>query len=160
MSLRTKLEEEVSHLGFISISALRLLVTPDSVASCLQNILERDSPFFDTVVEKYSKIFALLVVEGVEGNIVEHLTEQVQDGRFPFLREEEVPNLPIGMEKEAVFRSQWKIPPVLEKSTHLDLPPGFIAPFIGRQDIAHGAFGFVYKTRVAEGHLPDYPPVE
>ncbi|MCJ1251624.1 Serine/threonine-protein kinase Nek7 [Trapelia coarctata] len=154
--LHQQLLQEISLRGFVSWSALSILVNEQSVSSCLRT---RGIPAPAATVQEITtsspKLFALLVLVGCEHDILECHDKNISDDVFPISTDLPL-SMKLGRSITSVLEVQWKIPPRFEKFIHLDLPVGFIPPFLEKCEVNHGSFGYVYKVRVGDGHLLDY----
>lgn len=160
MLLREELDQELLRYNFISLSALHKLVHAASIQSCLfESGVTVQPNVLEEITSRSPKLFALLTLQGREYSIEDYHLTGFHDDNFPLLKEEDVPHVGSRDERLSIYRAQWKIPIVLEKSRHLDLPPEFVPPFLEERTVGHGAFGFVSRVRVADGHLPGYSSV-
>lgn len=157
--LREQLLQEISLHGFVSWSALSILVNKQSVSSCLHTRgITVPATIVQEIVTTSSKLFALLVLVEREHDILECLDKKIDDDVFPISSDHPL-SLKLNGNATSVLEVQWKVPPRFEKCRHLDLPVGFIPPFLEMRETNRGSFGYIYKVRVGDGHLPGYSSV-
>ena len=160
MSLRELLEKEINCHNFILLDSLHRLINESNVLKCLHYYdihLQPDN--IQEIIARAPKLFALLVLLGGESRISDYLFKGFGDNCFPILSEEDVPDVGNGQRRQDLYRIQWNIPIILDKSRHLNLPVHFIPPFLDECLVNHGSFGYISKVRVADYHLPGYPSV-
>lgn len=56
---------------------------------------------------------------------------------------------------DALYKQQWKIPPLLTAETHHSFPvEHFVFPFASKPEkISNGSYGVIYGVEIAKGHL-------
>lgn len=158
-SLRESLIQERKDHKFISIGALKRLVTETSVQECLssvENPLEAD--LVTHIVSHCPKIFAILALLGLVHHITKPIIQGLSDRIFPVALNDEPP---IGNEKNRhdFYKTQWDIPPQLDVNRHLKLPHMTKLPFVTREAMDNGSWGLIDKVTISEDHLPEWPSV-
>lgn len=160
MSLHEDLIEERRLHKFISIGALRRLVTESAVRKCLSSVNNQLEPvLISRIVAQCPKLFAILVLLGLERFITEPCLQEHSDSIFPVALNN-VP--PIGNvdDRKKFLRTQWDIPLKFDAERHSEFPSETILPFFkqGIKSIT-GAYGKVKMVKVAEGHLDGWSQV-
>lgn len=160
MTLRDELEGQISRYGFISLSILKTILDRSRIHECLleKGVNIRPSAL-DQISNHHSKLFALLVLSGREQSIEKYLSRELQDDGFPLLTENDLSKIEKEDGRLTISTMQWKIPFILNKHRHLDLPPEYVAPFLEERTVSHGAFGYVSRVRIAECHLRGHDSV-
>ena len=161
MQIKHGLEQDLGSCKFIQLSTLHRLITRESVRAHLDcNRLGLGTAQLQDIATKACRLFAILVLLDRGAAIKECLEKNFLDGRFPVYDKDDIPDID-GVDKQALYDRQWQIPIVLPRSPHLNLPDKFIAPFLpsDERQPRHGSFGFVFKERVASGHLEHHESV-
>ena len=154
--VQAELESELSNAGFISLGVLHKIIGRESISNYfIEYGIEVESKTVSEIETNASKLFSLLVLRERGIRITEYLSVGICDSSFPFQEEADVPLIGTPEERRIIYDWQWKIPPVLEKARHMEFPLEFLPPFTEEQNISHGAFGYVFRVRVACGHLSD-----
>ena len=160
MSLHENLIEERRLREFISIGALKRLVTESAVRKCLSSVNNHLEPvLISRIVVQCPKLFAILVLLGLERFIIGLCLQEFNDSIFPVVLDD-VPPIGNNEDRENFYRTQWDIPPQFDAERHSEFPPQTILPFLkqGIKPIT-GAFGKVTMVKVAEGHLDGWSQV-
>lgn len=161
MDLKQELEQEVKTNKFIQKSALRRLITKESVRTFFHNKdLDLGTVDLQDITSRAPKLFAILVLLGQGEAIKDCLQKGFRDKKFPILKKAHIPN--IGrVNEQGLYERQWEIPDALPRSGDITFPAEFIRPFLGELDTRpqHGSFGYVYKVRVASGYLEEHESV-
>ena len=160
MDLKQRLEREIESHKFIQLKALHDLITEESIQAHL-NVTKPDTQFADLreITSKSPKLFAILVLLGRECTIVEYHSRDFYDRSFPVLKPADIPDIGYPADQQGIYIRQWHIPIVLKRSPHLNLPFEFVPPILEKCDVRNGSFGYVYKVRMADGHVPQYKSV-
>jgi len=156
MTLGTLLVETKTKYGFVPIYKLRELVTQTAV----ENHLERkgvklSTPLISTTITRSRKLIAILILLDLEIHIENVINLGNTDEIFP-VKQGNISFLKDDHDKYNFCLMQWAVPPAFTSEQHMELPREAILPFLSKTRINHGAFGIVYKVRVADGHLVDY----
>jgi hypothetical protein len=153
MTLGTLLSETKADRRFISISTLRDLVTLAAVESHLRvKSIELSTPLNSRIVAGARKLIAVLILLKLEAYIDDALKGGASDDIFP-ANENNIFFLVDGEDKYHFCHEQWVVPLALDSDSHMELPREAILPFVEKDFVGHGAFGKVYKIKVAGGHL-------
>lgn len=107
----------------------------------------------DQIVSVAPRVFAILVLARLAHHTKYFVDEGLGDESLP-MDEAAMPDFKTTDGKLNFIRIQQKLPPVFEKSKHLELPDGTILPFLDQSYSDNGSFGMIYKVTVAEGCLP------
>ena len=160
MSLREKLlEQKEKQPGFISVRDLQDLVTADSVArllSCDDPKIPSpaDQAALEEALPRARKLTAVLILARLEAYIRDIVVKRgITDEKvFPIGHWPAI--LPLSAEEmERIGREEWAVPLVLKSKHHIKLPRGAVLPYLRKERVNHGAFGIVYKVKIADGHL-------
>ena len=166
MEVKHELEQDLESCGFIQLSTLDRSITEESVrAYSDSNRLKLRTAQLQDIATKAPRLFAILVLLDRGGAITECLQKRFFDEEFfdktgKAFGKADIPDI-VGVDKQALYDRQWQIPIVLPRSPHLNLPNEFIPPFLPSKERQprHGSFGFVYKEKVASGHIENYESV-
>lgn len=152
MPLQELLLTQRDKEGFISVSALKKLVTEESVKQCLRSH-SHSADVISTIVSTAPKLFSILVLLECETTIFGLIADHISDSIFPIHKDIDVPT-PVPLEsRQAFFEYQYDYPPVFETRFHMDIFQNTKLPFMDRSYLNNGTFGMIYKLRVADGHL-------
>lgn len=160
MSLHKDLIEDRKLHEFISIGALKRLVTESAVRKYLSSVNNQLEPvLISRIVAQCPKLFTILVLLGLERFIIGLCLQEFNDNIFP-VASDDVPPIGNDEDRENFYRTQWDIPPKFDAEWHSKFPPQTIFPFLkqGFEPIT-GAFGKVTMVKVAEGHLDGWSQV-
>lgn len=156
MDLRILLAQNKAKYGFISASKLREMITPASIQKHLEKkAITLSIPLDPKAVARSRKLIAVLVLLDLEKHIEDAIVQGFGDEIFPS-KPDNISFLEDHEEKYQFCLEQWVIPPVFRPDQHIELPKEAILPFLDNTRINHGAFGIVYKVKVADGHLAGY----
>lgn len=151
---------EQSAEGFVSITALRKIITETSVQEYLKSRIETDSvanehapfPTAREIVHKMPKLLAVLLYCNFDEYLRPFLGQDQSDAMFPASLDSELFSKNEHWEK--FHLNQWKIAPLMNTSVHLDPPLGIdLSDLFRGQRMGRGTFGVVYSVKVAEGHM-------
>jgi len=160
MSLREKLlEQKEKQPGFISVRDLQDLVTADSVVRLLscddqKNLSQADQAALEEALPRARKLTAVLILAQLQAYILDIVVKRgiIDEHVFPIGHGTAILPLSAG-EMERVRREEWAVPLVLKRKYHIKLPRGAVLPYLRKERVNHGAFGIVYKVKIAYGHL-------
>ena len=155
-----KSDEHKADYRFIHVEALQRLINQESVRKYLRgNGVDPTVEDTDRIVRHSPKLFAILVLCDRGRAIQSYLSKGFCDENFPVYDKTAIPDVGYPRDQESIYVRQWQIPIVLPRSQHLELPKEFIPPFLEQQARTHGHFGWVYKVKLAKGHLENYDSV-
>jgi hypothetical protein len=160
MSLREKLiEQKEKQPSFISVLDLQNLVTANSIARLLscddsKILTQADQVALEEALPRARKLTAVLILAQLQAYILDIVVKReiIDDDVFPIGYGSVVLPLNAG-EMERVRREEWSVPLVLKGKHHIKLPRGAVLPYLRKKRVNHGAFGIVYKVKIADGHL-------
>lgn len=154
--LRTEIESKLLGSKFTSLATIRKIVSKESVHNYfIQNGITLQPETVSKIGNNAPKLFCLLVLRERGVCVTEYLSAGIRDNAFPFEREEDIPLVGTLEEREHIYHWQWKIPPILEKSKHMDFPLGFMAPFVEEEKISHGALTiYTFDSLASAGPAP------
>lgn len=160
MSLRQQLNTQLNKEGFISVSTLKQLITETSVEKRLRiRALPAQTQVISAIVSKASKLFSILVLIECDYHIAGLIADGITDNIFPIAEEDKVTYFEVDQSRQDFFKLQRQFPPVFETETHMDWPENTKLPFLEKTWMNSGAFGLIYRVRVADGHLTGHQSV-
>ena len=153
--------------GFVSISALRNIVTESAIQQHVENYCNSSqsdiSVLGKTLLELFStrarKLFALLVY--CELDIRPFKDGLTDDSIFPIDENSSFPK-DEQSDFDKLMRCQWELAPFWNTELHLTPPDDIPLDILfvkepGATDVDPGSFGYITKVKIKEGHLVGYP---
>lgn len=156
MDLRKRLEDELRRNSnynghaYFPAGSLAALITRQNIYKALGDI---DEELVGRILCDASRVFAILVLIERKYHIFDFLDRRLCDDLLP-IGKFDLPDFGAEDDRDKFYRLQFHFPPIFERHRHLELLEQMVLPFLRYSIIDNGSFGYVYKVKVAQGHLP------